>query len=50
MTLVKVLFEELRPAIDWDTVLKFCLQFVLQNVLMISWFPADFCCAEQVNG
>ncbi len=32
------------------TVLKFCSQFVLQNVLIISWFPANFCHAEHVNG
>jgi hypothetical protein len=31
-------------------VLKFCLQSVLQNVLNFSCFPADFCCAEHVNG
>ena len=31
-------------------VLKFCLQFVLQNVVIISWFPANFCRAEYVNG
>jgi hypothetical protein len=31
-------------------VLKFCSQFVLQNVLIISWFPANFRPAEHVNG
>jgi hypothetical protein len=33
-----------------DTVLKFCWQFVLQNVLINSCFPANFCHGEHVNG
>jgi hypothetical protein len=32
------------------TVLKFCSQSVLQNVLIFSCFPANFCCAEHMNG
>ncbi len=38
------------PKISRHTVLKFCLQSVLQNVLIFSCFPANFCCAEHVNG
>ncbi len=41
-----------QMTIRWHghTVLKFCLQSVLQNVLIFSCFPANFCCAEHMNG
>jgi hypothetical protein len=37
--------DEELAVVARHTVLKFCLQFVLQNVLIISCFPAYSCCA-----
>jgi hypothetical protein len=42
--------EQAPPKQLKHTVLKFCRKFVLQNVLINSCFPANFCRAEHVNG
>jgi hypothetical protein len=50
MVTVMATATAMAATVTGHTVLMFCLQIVLQNVLKFSCFPANFCRAKHMNG